>query len=66
MGVVLLTSEATGLSGMLSNITSILTSAVSWVGTVSNTVTGDPLLLLAVVLPFVGFGVGLFRRLLHL
>ena len=66
--VVLMSAETgtTTLAGTLTNVTSILTSAVGWVGTIGTTITGNPLLLLGVALPFVGFGVGLFRRFLNL
>lgn len=53
------------MEGMLTNITTVLSSAVSWVGTVATTITNTPLLLVGAVLTFVGFGVGLFRRMFH-
>lgn len=56
---------SSSMSTVLGDVTSVLASAVSWVGTVSSTITSNPLLLLGVVLPFVGFGVGLFKRLLR-
>lgn len=50
---------------LLTSITSVFTSAVGWVGTVAETIAGEPLLLIGVVIGFVGVGVGLFRRMLH-
>ena len=52
-------------SDVVSTVGSMVTTSMGWVGTVSNTVTGNPLLLLGVVLPFIGFAVGLFRRMLN-
>ena len=54
------------MAELLSTITTILPSATGWLGTIVTTVTETPLLLLGVSLPFVGFGVGLFKRLLNL
>lgn len=34
-----------------------------WISIVVDTITGNPLILMAVVLPFVGLGIGLLRRL---
>lgn len=47
------------------NITPVVSAAFSWVGTAVNAITaeGNELLLMAVVLPFVGLGIGLLRRL---
>lgn len=47
------------------NITPVVTAAFGWVSTAVSTITtsGNELLLMAVVLPFVGLGVGLLRRL---
>lgn len=54
------------LATILGNIGSVFTSAMGWAATVGTTVTGNPLLLVGVVMGFVGVGVGLFRRLLNL
>lgn len=35
----------------------------SWISTIISTITSNPLILMAVILPFVGLGVGLLRRL---
>lgn len=53
------------MATILSDATSIVTEALSWVGQVVSTVTGAPLLLLFVILPLVGLGIGLFRRLIN-
>ena len=56
---------STSLSGVLGDITSIVSSAAGWVGSFVTVITSHPLLLVGVVIPFVGFGVGLLKRLLH-
>ena len=53
------------LANMLSTITQVFTAAVGWVGTVAETVAGNPLLLVGVVIGFIGTGIGLFSRLLR-
>lgn len=60
--------EETGMTmaTLISDITSVFTAAIGWVGTVADTVAGEPLLLLGVIIGFVGLGVGLFRRLLNI
>lgn len=53
------------MASIISTVTSLVTAAFGWVTTVVSTITaeGNELLLMAVVLPFVGLGVGLLRRL---
>lgn len=54
------------MTALISSITSIVTAAFGWVTTAVSTITatGNELLLMAVVVPFVGLGVGLLRRLI--
>ena len=54
----------TGLAAILADIGSIVTAALSWVGSVITTITSNPLILMAVVIPFVGLGIGLLKRLI--
>lgn len=51
---------------LVGNITTIVSSAMSWVSTAASTITaeGNEILLLAVLVPFVGLGIGLLKRLL--
>ncbi len=60
-------AEGAGLTmaTVLSTITEVFTAAVGWVGTVAETVAGNPLLLIGVVIGFIGTGIGLFSRLLR-
>ena len=53
------------MEAILTSVTTIFTSAIGWVGTVATTITSTPLLLVFCVIPLVGLGVGLFRRLLN-
>lgn len=53
------------MTEILSNITSVFTQAMTWMSTVATTVADTPILLIGVVVSFVGVGVGLFKRLLH-
>lgn len=43
----------------------VFNGAMEWAGTVATKVVDTPLLLFGVVVGFVGLGVGLFKRLLH-
>ena len=53
------------MTSLLSTVTEVFTAAVGWVGTVAETIIGEPLLLIGVVMGFIGVGVGLFRRMLN-
>lgn len=55
--------EGVTLASILSNVGTILSSAVSWVGTVITTITGSPLLMLAALIPLVGYGVHMLKML---
>ena len=50
---------------LMASVGKIFTAAIGWVGTVGETIAGSPLLLTFCVIPLVGLGVGLFRRLLN-
>ena len=58
--------EGITISTILGNVTSIVTSAIDWMGDFATFVTGNPLVLVFVLIPLVGLGIGLFRRLLSL
>ncbi len=59
------TAATMTMATVLSTITEVFTAAVGWVGTVSETVVNNPLLLVGVVITFIGTGIGLFSRLLR-
>ena len=58
--IVAATSTVT-LSSLLTDVGSILTSAIGWVSSVVQAIVGEPLLLLFVLMAFVGYGVHLYR-----
>lgn len=53
------------MTAIISSLTEVFTAVIGYVGTVASTITGQPLLLLFVLIPIIGLGVGLFRRLLN-
>ena len=53
------------MADLLSSAGSIVSEALGWVTEVVSTVTGAPLLTLFCILPLVGLGIGLFRRLIN-
>lgn len=50
-------------ASILPDVTSGVTSAASWVSTFANTIVTTPILLLSAILAFIGFGIGIFKRL---
>lgn len=54
------------LEGIVSNITTLFSGGMSMAGTVGTTVTSNALLLTFVLVPIVGLGVGLFKRLINI
>ena len=64
MPTALAEGSALTMAAVLSTITEVFTAAVGWVGTVAETVAGNPLLLIGIVIGFIGTGIGLFSRLL--
>lgn len=56
----------TTMSAILSDVGSIVTSSVSWMGSIVTFITSNPLVLMFVLLSVVGLGIGLLRRVLGL
>ena len=54
------------MADILSQVTLLVTEAISWITAYVNVVTSQPLLLMFVVVAFVGLGVGLIKRLIRL
>ena len=52
------------MSALLADLALVVTQVFTWVGTVSSTIVGDPLLLLTTGFLVLGGAVGLFGRLL--
>lgn len=57
---------AVTVSTLLGDVTSFVTSAVTWIGSFVGAITSNPLILMFVIVAFVGLGVGLIGRLIHL
>lgn len=54
------------LSTVLTNISSVVTAAIGWVGDFIEPITSNPVLFIFVVaVPLVGLGVGLLNRLIR-
>lgn len=51
------------MASIISSVTSVVTAAVGWVGQFVDMITGNDLLLLFAIVPIVGLGVGLLKRL---
>lgn len=54
------------MSAIIADVNSLVTAAIGWVGDYVGAVTGNPLILMFVIVAFVGLGVGLIRRLIRL
>lgn len=59
-------ASAVTLATILTSVSSIVTSAIGWVGDFMTVIVSNPLMLMFVILPVVGFGVGLIKRLISL
>lgn len=60
---------ATGMSALISAVSSLVTAAVGWMGDYVQAITSsgnEMLLLCCVAVPLVGLGVGLVRRLISI
>ena len=64
--VALAASTPATMTTLTSDISSIVTAAIGWIGQYVTAITSNPLLELFVVTAFVGLGVGLIRRLIKL
>lgn len=54
------------MATILSNVSAFVTEAISWVTSFCTCITGQPLLLMFVIVSFVGLGVGLIQRLVRI
>ena len=53
------------MEAMLTNVTQIFTAVSGMVGDVAETIVANPILLMFALIPVVGLGVGLFKRLIN-
>lgn len=63
---ILTTPTAGTLAAIISDIGSLVTGSVSWIGSFVGAITSNPLILMFVIVGFVGLGVGLIKRLIRL
>lgn len=55
------------MAAILSTVTSVVSSAISWAGSYLTFVTGnDVMLLFCIALPLVGLGIGVIKRLVSI
>lgn len=54
--------DMSAMEALLENVGSLVTGAISWLTAVVAAIVANPLLLLFVLIPLVGLGVGLLRR----
>lgn len=50
------------LAVIITSITSVVTGAVSWMGSILTFITDNPIVYVPILLAFAGYGVGLLRR----
>ncbi len=53
------------MAAIIADVTSVFTAAIGWVGDVATTIGSTPILLIFTIIPLVGLGVGLFKRLIN-
>ncbi|MEA5040031.1 MAG: hypothetical protein VB086_09360 [Clostridiaceae bacterium] len=53
------------MAAILADVTTIFTSGIGWVGQVVTCITANPILEVFCLLPLVGLGIGLTRRLIR-
>lgn len=59
------TAPAVTVATILADVSSFVTSSVSWIGSFVGAITGNPLILTFVIVAFVGMGIGLIKRLVR-
>lgn len=60
------TTTSATISSLVGDVSTIVTSAVTWIGQYVNAVTSNPLIEMFVIIGFVGLGVGLISRLIRM
>lgn len=59
-------STAVTLTNILSNVSSVVTSALSWATSVVTFITANPIVMVFVIIPLVGLGIGMVKRMISL
>lgn len=52
------------MTSVLASVGSIFTQALTWAGETASAIAGEPLLLIFTIIPLVGLGIGIFKRLI--
>lgn len=58
-------TTAITISTVLTEVGNVVSSGIEWIGDYLTVITSNPVLLLFVIVPFVGLGIGLLRRLMR-
>ena len=58
--------ETVTIASLLTSIGSIVTAAVGWMQSAGSAIAANPLALLFILLPLMGAGIGLFKRIINL
>lgn len=58
-------TAAVTVASILADVGTIFTQAIAWCGKVGETIVSTPIMLIFAVIPLVGLGVGLFKRLIN-
>ena len=65
-GQISLDEYAHSIEFLLSQVRTFFSGAMGWAGSVGDSIVGSPLLLTFTVVPLVGLGVGLFKRMINI
>ena len=57
-------STSGAITGIMEQAGEVVTGAFGWVSTAISAITSNPLILMCVLLPFVGLGISLVRKLI--
>ena len=58
-------SGSGAITGIMSSAGEVVTGAFGWVSTAIDAITSNPLILMSCLLPFIGVGISLVRKLLR-
>lgn len=58
--------ETVTIATLLQSIGSIVSAAVDWMQSAATAIAANPLALLFILLPLMGVGIGLFKRIINL
>lgn len=56
------TTAVATVGDIISSSGDVFSTAIGWVGTVASTIVNNPIILVFALIPLVGLGIGLFKR----